>query len=60
MSTETLATSSVADLIGRIEHLYVSTRSVIEGIPADRWDERLPFPVGVLATVAVHARFYAF
>jgi hypothetical protein len=42
VSTETLATSSVADLIGRVEHLYVSTRSVIEGIAdTERWDTRL-------------------
>ena len=43
MSTETLAISSVGDLIARIEHLYVSTRSVLDAIPADseRWDTRL-------------------
>ena len=52
MSTETLATSSVADLIGRIEHLYVSTRSLIEGIPADRWDERLPSGMTLREVVA--------
>ena len=43
MSTETLAISSVGDLIARIEHLHVSTRSVVDAIPADseRWDTRL-------------------
>ena len=41
MSTETLGTSSVADLLGRIEHLYVSTRSVLDGLPNDRYDTRL-------------------
>jgi len=43
VSTETLAISSVGDLIARIEHLHVSTRSVVDAIPADseRWDTRL-------------------
>ena len=40
MSTETLVTSS--ELLARIEHLYVSTRSVLEAIPDDRYDEKLP------------------
>ena len=42
MSTETLATSSVAALLSRIEHLYVSARSVLDAIASDRYDERLP------------------
>jgi hypothetical protein len=42
VSTETLATSSVADLLARIEHLYVSTRSVLDAIPSDRYDAKLP------------------
>ena len=44
MSTETLVISrpDVADLLARIEHLYVSARSVLDAIPADRYDERLP------------------
>jgi hypothetical protein len=42
VSTETLGTSSVADLLARIDHLYVSTRSVIEAIAdPERWDTRL-------------------
>ncbi|HUQ41105.1 MAG TPA: maleylpyruvate isomerase N-terminal domain-containing protein [Candidatus Limnocylindrales bacterium] len=40
MSTETLVTSRT-DLLDRVEHLYISTRSVIESIDADRWDEPL-------------------
>lgn len=52
MSTETLATSSVADLIGRIEHLHVSARSVIEAMPTDRWDERLPSGMSLREVVA--------
>lgn len=40
MSTETLVISS--ELLARIEHLYVSTRSVLEAIPDDRYDEKLP------------------
>ena len=49
MSTETLATSnegvpqaqSVADLIAQVDHLYVSTKSVIDATPDDgRWDKR--------------------
>ena len=40
MSTETLAISS--ELLARIEHLYVSTRSVLDAIPSDRYDEKLP------------------
>ena len=41
MSTETLATSK-SDLRERVEHLYVSTRSVLDAIPADRYDQKLP------------------
>ena len=41
MSTETLATSK-SDLLAQVEHLYVSTRNVLDAIPADRYDEKLP------------------
>ena len=43
MSTETLATSNVGDLRSRVEHLYVSTRAVMDALSADpaRWDTRL-------------------
>jgi len=41
VSTETLATSSAAELLPKVDHLYVSTRAVIDAVPADRWDERL-------------------
>lgn len=43
MSTETLGTSRAADdLLARVEHGYVSTRSVLDAIPSDRFDEKLP------------------
>ena len=42
MSTETLATSNVPQLRERIDHLYVSTRAVLDAVPADRYDEKLP------------------
>jgi hypothetical protein len=41
VSTETLATSKT-DLLARVEHPYVSTRSVLDAIPSDRYDEQLP------------------
>ncbi|MGH2492170.1 MAG: DinB family protein, partial [Candidatus Limnocylindria bacterium] len=41
MSTTTPATSR-SDLLARIEHGYVATRAVLEAIPTDRYDERLP------------------
>jgi hypothetical protein len=41
VSTETQVISSVGDLRSRVEHLQVSTRSVLDAIPADRYDERL-------------------
>ena len=41
MSTETLAISSVGELITRVEHLHVSTRSVLEAIPNDRYEDTL-------------------
>lgn len=42
MSTETLATSK-SDLLAQVEHLYVSTRNVLDAIPpeSERWDTRL-------------------
>ena len=50
MSTETLATSS--GLLSRVEHLYVSTRSVIDALPAERFDERLPSGLTLREVVA--------
>ena len=43
MSTETLGTSDLADLTRRIDHLYISAKSVFDAMPADsqRWDTRL-------------------
>jgi hypothetical protein len=41
VSTETQVISSVGDLRSRVEHLYVSARSVLDAIPADRYDEKL-------------------
>jgi hypothetical protein len=40
VSTETLGTSKT-DLLARIEHLYVATRSVLDGVPNERYDTRL-------------------
>ena len=42
MSTETLATSSTRELLPKVEHMYLSTRPVLDAVPADRWDEALP------------------
>ncbi|HEU5287712.1 MAG TPA: maleylpyruvate isomerase N-terminal domain-containing protein [Candidatus Limnocylindria bacterium] len=50
MSTETLGTSS--DLLARVEHVYVSTRSVIDALPAERFDERLPSGMTLREVVA--------
>jgi hypothetical protein len=41
VSTTTPVTSK-SDLLARIEHGYVSTRAVLDAIPADRYDEKLP------------------
>ena len=41
MSTTTRAISK-KDLIARIEHGYIASRAVLEALPAERWDERLP------------------
>jgi hypothetical protein len=42
VSTETLATSSgVRDLIARVDHMYVSAKSVFDAISTDRYDEKL-------------------
>ena len=51
MSTETLATSKT-DLLGRIEHGYYSTRAVIDALPAERFDERLPSGMTLREVVA--------
>jgi hypothetical protein len=40
VSTTTPVTSK-SDLLARIEHGYVSTRAVLDAIPADRYDEKL-------------------
>jgi hypothetical protein len=37
-----VASTSKSDLIAKIEHGYVSTRAVLDAIPADRFDEKLP------------------
>lgn len=43
MSTETLGTSSTSPhLLERIEHVYVATRSVIDALPPERFDDVLP------------------
>src|SRR5947207_4419991 len=42
MKTSVASTSSVGDLRSRVEHLQVSTRSVLDAISAERYDERLP------------------
>ena len=41
MSTTTQAISK-SDLLAKIEHVYVATRAVLEALPAERWDEKLP------------------
>jgi hypothetical protein len=42
VSTETLGTTKVGELLPRIDHLYVSARCIFDALPADRYDERLP------------------
>jgi hypothetical protein len=41
VSTETLATSKATELLARVEHLYLSTRNVLDVIPIDRFDTKL-------------------
>ncbi len=41
MSTTTRAISKT-DLLAKIEHGYVASRAVLDVLPAERWDERLP------------------
>jgi hypothetical protein len=41
VSTTTPVTSK-SDLLARVEHMYVSTRAVLDAIPAERYDEKLP------------------
>jgi hypothetical protein len=41
VSTTTRVTSK-RDLIAKIEHGYVASRAVLEALPAERWDEKLP------------------
>ena len=41
MSTTTPVTSK-SDLIAKIEHGYVASRAVLDGLPAERWDDVLP------------------
>jgi hypothetical protein len=41
VSTTTRAISK-RDLIAKIEHGYIASRSVLEALPAERWDEALP------------------
>ncbi len=38
----TIPGTSKSDLLAKIEHGYVSTRAVLDAIPADRYDEKLP------------------
>ena len=52
MSTETLATSSTAELLAKVEHMYVSTRAVVDSVPADRWDAPLPSGMTLRQVVA--------
>ncbi len=51
MSTETPAITS-SDLLARVEHLYVSTRSVVDVLPPERFDERLPSGLTLREVVA--------
>jgi hypothetical protein len=41
VSTTTPAISK-SDLLARVEHMYVSTRAVLDAVPAERYDEKLP------------------
>ena len=41
MST-TIPVTSNSDLIAKIEHPYVATRAVLDAIPVERYDEKLP------------------
>ena len=41
MSTTTRGTSK-SELLAKIEHGYVASRAVLDGLPAERWDEVLP------------------
>ncbi len=41
MSTTTPVISK-SDLLARVEHVYVATRAVLDAIPAERYDEKLP------------------
>ncbi len=41
MSTTTPVTSK-SDLLANVEHVYVASRAVLDAIPADRYDEKLP------------------
>jgi hypothetical protein len=38
----TIPDTSKSDLVAKIEHGYVSTRAVLDAIPADRYDDKLP------------------
>jgi len=33
---------SKSELLARVEHLYVATRAVLDAVPAERYDEKLP------------------
>jgi hypothetical protein len=41
VSTTTRAISK-SDLLAKIEHGYVASRAVLDALPAERWDEKLP------------------
>ncbi len=51
MSTEIPATTR-SDLLPRVEHLYVSTCSVVDVLPPERFDERLPSGLTLREVVA--------
>ncbi|HEY3126249.1 MAG TPA: hypothetical protein VGK07_04245, partial [Candidatus Limnocylindria bacterium] len=41
MSTTTPVISK-SDLLARVEHMYVATRAVLDAVPSERYDEKLP------------------
>src|SRR5207248_4593423 len=42
VSTETPVTTNKTDLLARVEHGYYSTRAVVDTLPAERFEQRLP------------------
>jgi hypothetical protein len=41
VSTTTRGTSK-SELLAKMEHVYIESRAVLDALPAERWDERLP------------------